>query len=163
MSAGATSTADAARLSRDLLQRAVVAFATIPDDERGPSLTALDAFLARPGPAAYLAAVRILDEARRHFSLRQLRLSRAGYARARGLDTVRRELGVELAETMAQIPGDERTGLRLRALALLSAAHRELAGRVAGSTEQLRKQLALAQSTTVVAPRRRPPAAARSR
>jgi hypothetical protein len=139
-------------LAHDLLRRAVSAFAAIAPDERDPSLVALDAFLARPAPATYLSAVRILAEARRA-------AARAGYALARGLDTVRRELGADTAEALGAIPADDRAGMRLRALALLSAAHRELAGRVAGSAELLRRQLELSRDKTasVPAPRRRPP------
>jgi hypothetical protein len=146
-------------LAHDLLHRAVSAFAALAPDERGPLLVALDAFLARPAPATYLAAVRVLAEARRAGALRQVRAARAGYALARGLDTVRRELGADTAEALGAIPADDRAGMRLRALALLSAAHRELAGRVAGSTELLRRQLELSRGKTasVPAPRRRPP------
>lgn len=154
----AVATHEHAALARDLLQRAVSAFASVPSGEREAALSALDRFLENPGPASYLAAVRVLTEARHLWSLRQARLSRAGYARARGLDTVRRELGAELADTLAAVPADDRTGLRLRALALLAAAHRELAGRVAGSTALLRKQMELAKSAPAAAPPRRRPA-----
>lgn len=146
-------------LARDLLRRAVTAFYAIAPAERGPSLVALDAFLARPAPATYLAAVRVLAEARSAGALRQVRAARAGYALARGLETVRRELGADTAEVLGAIPTDDRAGMRLRALALLAAAHRELAGRVAGSAELLRRQLELARdkAASVPAPRRRPP------
>ena len=128
----------------------------------GVPLAALDGFLARPGPASYLRAVRVVAEAHREWAVRQVRAARAGYALARGLATVRRELGPDAAEVLAALPPDERAGLRRRALALLASAHRELAGRVAGSAEQLRRQLALAKERTAQAapaapPRRRPP------
>ncbi|MFO0580092.1 MAG: hypothetical protein U1A78_39465 [Polyangia bacterium] len=154
--------AEAAVLARSLLRRAVSAFEKVPPDARGPALTALDGFLARPGPSTYLRAVRVVAEAHREWSVRQVRAARAGYALARGLATVRRELGPDAAEVLAVLPADDRAGLRLRALALLASAHRELAGRVAGSAEQLRRQLALAKERTAqgapaAPPRRRPP------
>lgn len=142
-------------LARELLQRALAAFAAVAPDDRGPSLAALDAFLAAPGPVTYLAAVRTLSDARQARALRQVRGAYAGRAFARGIETVRYELGAATAELLATVPMDERAGLRLRALALLSAAHRELAERVAGSTEMLRRQLARAQESAAPAPPRR--------
>lgn len=138
-------TADHCALARSLLRRAVAVFAVVPPAERGPALAALDDFLAAPGPATYLAATRVLVEARRARTLTQVRAAQADYARARGLDAVRRELGTATAEALAAAPSDERAGLRLRALTLLAAAHRELAERVAGSSALLRQQLALSR------------------
>jgi hypothetical protein len=155
-------------LARDLLRRACVAFACVPPQDRGPALTAVDEFLAAPGPATYLAAARILADARRKGVLRQARAAHAGYAMARGLDSVRRELGAAAAEVLAAVPKDDRAGLRLRALALLAAAHRELGERVAGGAELLRKKLARAQAAAAPRspasrpPRRRPAKPARS-
>jgi hypothetical protein len=157
----AAAPADSAALARDLLRRALTTFAAVPPDDRGPALLALDEFLAAPGPAAYLAAVRILAEARRTGALRQVRSAQTGYAFARGLDAVRRELGASAAASLAAIPAeDHRAGHRLRALALLAAAHRELAERVAGSTELLRKQLGLAKEKPDPVPAPRRPSAA---
>lgn len=132
-------------LARELLRRALGVFAAVPPTDRGPALAAIDEFLAAPGPATYLAATRALVEARRARALSRVRAAQASYARARGLDAVRRELGSAAAEALAAAPTDERAGLRLRALTLLAAAHRELAERVAGSSELLRRQLALSR------------------
>lgn len=142
-------------LARDLLRRALAAFASVAPDDRGPALAALDLFLAKPGPATYLAAARVLSDARQARALRQVRGAHADRAYSRGLETVRYELGAAAAEVLGAVPLDERAGLRLRALALLAAAHRELAERVAGSTEALRKQLARAQERAAPAPPRR--------
>jgi len=156
--------ANASALARDLLRRALSAFASVGPEDRGPALASIDGFLEAPSPATYLSAARALFDARRTQALRQLRTSQAGHAFARGLEAVRRELGVAAAQTLAAVPGDERAGLRLRALALLSAAHIELAERVAGRAELLRKQLALStQKSTPAPPRHRPPAAKRRR
>jgi hypothetical protein len=149
-----TGTPDHGALARALLRRAVAVFAVVPPAERGPALAALDDFLAAPGPATYLAATRVLVEARRARTLTQVRAAQADYARARGLDAVRRELGTATAEALAAAPSDERAGLRLRALTLLAAAHRELAERVAGSSALLRQQLALSRDKRLP-PRRR--------
>lgn len=140
-----TAAAGHGALAQALLRRAVSVFAVVPPAERGPALAALDEFLAGPGPATYLAATRVLVEARRARTLTQVRAAQADYARARGLDAVRRELGAATAEALAAAPTDDRAGLRLRALTLLAAAHRELAERVAGSSALLRKQLALSR------------------
>ena len=155
----ASAAADWSALAGDLLRRARATFAMVPPDDRGPALAALDGFLAAPGPARYLTATRVLAEARRTRTLRQVRAAQSGYAMARGLDAVRRELGSAAAEALAEVPADPRAGLRLRALALLAAAHRELAERVAGSAETLRRQLGLATEKPPGPPsRRRPPA-----
>lgn len=141
-----------ARLARDLLRRATGALSAIPADAQADALSAIDAFVACPVAATYLAAVRVLAGERRRWALQQVRQARAGYARARGLDTVRRELGVGAADLFAALPVDDRAGLRLRSLALLAAAHRELAGRVAGSAELMRKQLEQARARDRTAP-----------
>lgn len=158
MSAAATATPDSRVLAGELLRRALAAFAAVPPPERGPALAALDGFLAAPGPASYLAAARVLADARRQAALRQVRAAQAGYAMARGLDAVRRELGPAAAEVLAAVPPDERAGQRLRALALLAAAQRELAERVAGGAELLRKKLARGRDRQAAArPARRRP------
>ena len=95
--------AEPAVLARSLLRRAVSAFEQVPPDARGPALAALDGFLARPGPASYLRAVRVVAEAHREWAVRQVRAARAGYALARGLATVRRELGPDAAEVLAVV------------------------------------------------------------
>lgn len=144
-----------APLAAELLRRAVAAFAAVPAAERAPVFAALDGFLAAPGPATYLSAAQVLDAARRDSALHKVRTAQARYTYSRGLEIVRRELGEESAATLSAIPVDERAGQRLRALALLAAAHRELAERVAGSAELLWRQLEQAQETQKSAPRRR--------
>lgn len=159
MSAAATAAADHRVLARELLRRAGAVFATVLPPERGAALAALDAFVAAPGPATYLAAARVLSDTRRKAALRQVRAAQAGYAMARGLDAVRRELGAAAAAVLAAVPPDDRAGLRLRALALLAGAERELAERVAGGAEILRKKLARAREKSLAArPLRRRPA-----
>lgn len=160
----ATDPAPHGTLADALLRRAVTAFAAVPPDAREPLFAAIDAFLTTPGPATYLAATRVLADARQTHALRQVRAAQTGYAFARGLDAVRRELGATAAEALALVPTDERAGLRLRALALLAAAHRELAERVAGTTELLRKQLGFGtEKPSVTPPPRRRPSVKRSR
>jgi hypothetical protein len=143
-------------LAAELLRRAVTTFAAVPAAERGPVLAAIDGFLASPGPAAYLAAAKVLDAARHDTALHKVRTAQARYTYSRGLETVKRELGEGAAATLSAIPIDERAGLRLRALALLAAAHRELAERVAGSAELMWRQLERAQEkSTAKSPSRR--------
>lgn len=160
MSAAATPIAPDHRvLAADLLRRAREAFTVVLPHDRGPALAALDAFLAVPGPATHLAAARVLADARRRAALGQMRVAQAGYALARGLDAVRRELGPAAAEVLGAVPPDERAGLRLRSLALLAAAHRELAERVAGSAELLRMKLTRGwEKSPAARPARRRPA-----
>jgi hypothetical protein len=142
-------------LADELLRRAVSTFAAVPPGERESCLVALDGFLAAPGPGSYLAATQILDAARRDAALHKVRTAQARYTYSRGLETVKRELGASTAAALGAIPIDERAGLRLRALALLSAAHRELAERVAGSAELLRRQLERAHEMAPNPTRRR--------
>jgi hypothetical protein len=132
-------------LARDLLQRATGCLAAVPPGARAAPLAALDRFLAAPGPATYVAAARVLGAARRSRSLLALRAARAGADRTRGLAAVERELGSAAADRLAALPDGDRLGFRLEALALLAAAHRELAERVAGSGEIQRRRLALAK------------------
>lgn len=162
--AAAFAASDHQPLARDLLARALAAFAQVAPDDRGPALLAIDRFIAAPGPATYLAATRILVDTRRAGALRQVRAAHAGHAFSRGLETVRYELGVAAAEALGAIPVDDLAGERLRALALLSTAHRELAERVAGSAELLRKKLALSaeRAPPDAPPRRRPSSSRRS-
>lgn len=150
-----TAAPEYAPLAAALLRRAVATFAAVPDEDRAPVLAALDGFLATPGPATYLSAVQILDGVRRNTALHKVRTAQARYTYSRGLETVKRELGESTAATLSAIPIDERAGLRLRALALLAAAHRELAERVAGSAELLWRQLERAHETQKNPPRRR--------
>lgn len=161
--------AGSARLARSLLCEATSAFAQIPDADRKPALLALDQFVAAPSPASFLSAVRTLRHVKQECALRQARLSRAEQEFFRGLDLVRREISAEVADVLSALPVFEEarapestpgaeasrtsnaqrrasgTGTRLRALALLAAAHQELADRVAGSAEKLRQHLARAK------------------
>ncbi|MBL9002770.1 MAG: hypothetical protein JNJ46_00920 [Myxococcales bacterium] len=183
-SASHTANAATAQLARSLLCEAMAAFAQIPDADRTPALVALDGFVAAPSPASFLSAVRTLRHVKQECALRQARLSRAEQEFLRGLDRVRREISVEVADVLSALPVFEEAsapasppgaetarpsnaqrrasgaGTRLRALALLAAAHQELADRVAGSAEKLRQHLARAkdahaQQPDKPAPRRR--------
>jgi len=192
MSAG-LATAPAAKppasavLARSLLRCAVDVFSQVPAPERGPALLALDQFLATPSPAVFLSTLRTLREVQQASALRQARMSRAEQDFVRGLELVRREISPEVAEVLAALPIFEEAspspasasgqassapealrrasgaGPRLRALALLAAAHQELADRVAGSAEKLRQHLARAKDAHAQqdkpAARRRSPAA----
>jgi hypothetical protein len=153
------------RLAADLLRRAVAAFTAIPAAERLPLLPGIDRFLAQPGPATYLAAARTLAAAQRRRSIQAARTARAEQAVASGLALVGSELGPATAATLAAAPIDARAGQRLRALALLCAAQRELAERVAGSSSLLMQQLALGQKRAAAKPvaRPKPPAPRRAR
>lgn len=170
------------RLARALLQCAVDAFLRVPAPDRQPALQALDHFLATPDPAAFLAAVRVLREVKQASALRQARMSRAEQDFVRGLDLVRREISTEVADALSALPVFEEAapvagaapssaanaarrasgaGSRLRALALLAAAHQELADRVAGRADTLRQHLARAKDARPQ-PGEKPPARRRT-
>jgi hypothetical protein len=180
----AASSRGEAALARALLSCALDAFAQVPAPERQPALAALDRFLSAPSPASFLSAVRTLREVRQDSALRQARMSRAEQEFVRGLELVRREISPEVADVLSALPvfedpaeptgsvgAESRSqgstmrrssgvGARLRALALLAAAHQELADRVAGSAEKLRQHLARAQHAQgqeKPTPRRRSP------
>lgn len=175
---------DHAVLARTLLRSAVVVFSVVPSDERAPALAALDRFLATPGPAPFLAAMRVLRDVKQDSVLRQARLSRAEQDFVRGLELVRREICPEVADVLSALPIFEDrppataqqtrgttasanaataaqspamrqasgAGQRLRALALLAAAHQELADRVAGSAARLRQHLERAKDAGTAPP-----------
>ncbi len=171
-----------ARLSRRLLRAALDTLSVVSAAERPLVLADIDRFVAQPSPAHFLMAMRRLQGLRQATALRSAQLSRAEQEQARGLESVRRELGAALAdalvalplsdpaegaETEAELAGLPRlptasTGARLRSLALLLAAHHELADRVAGRADALRQHLARAkdaheQKQSKPAPRRKSP------
>jgi hypothetical protein len=121
-----------AQLARALLRRTVRLFAAVPPEARGPSLAALDGFLAAPGPASYLQAVRVLGDAARAVRAAEAGEAFAERAHAHGLERVRALDWLEPAtvEALDALPIDARAGQRLRALATLLEAHQQLAGRV---------------------------------
>ncbi len=154
-----------APLARRLLRDALDTLATVAPSEREQTLAEVDQFLAQPSPARFLSAMRTLRQLRQAAALAHAHLSRAEKDFARGLETLRRELGAQLADALAALPlhddsDDERAasspagrvrwpsagaGVRLRSLALLLAAHHELSDRVAGRADALRQHLTRAK------------------
>jgi hypothetical protein len=135
---------DTPRLARALVGHALRALRTIPEDARGPALGALDRFLATPGPATFLRAVRVLGEERRRFVVE----SAGGSTLRRGLDdglaSLRQVPGLPAAlvdRLAADLPLDARTGQRLHALADLARAYEEVLGRVAADRDEMRRRL----------------------
>jgi hypothetical protein len=148
-----------ARLARALLVEAVAVLPTIAAGEaRDTALAAIDAFTAQPSPSGWLRATRTLREigrrARGEHTLRKL----AARSFARGLERVTALLDEETSQTLAALPVDAGAGRRLEALALLVAAHQELAGRVreADATQRtLKAEIATAPSKPAERRRRR--------
>ena len=154
-----------APLARRLLRDALDTLATVAPSEREQTLAEVDQFLAQPSPARFLSAMRTLRQLRQAAALAHAHLSRAEKDFARGLETLRRELGAQLADALAALPlhddsDHERAasspagrvrwpsagaGVRLRSLALLLAAHHELSDRVAGRADALRQHLTRAK------------------
>lgn len=163
--ATASSRPSPAPLARRLLRDALDTLATVAASEREQTLAAVDQFLAQPSPARFLAAMRTLRQLRQAAALAHAHLSRAEKDFARGLETLRRELGAQLADALAALPLHDDTddegsasstaarvrwpsagaGVRLRSLALLLAAHHELSDRVAGRADALRQHLTRAK------------------
>ena len=146
MSAGAAlgDRAHTAALARALAEKAVLAFQTVPDGERGPALAALDRFLAGPAPSTFLAAVRELSQARRRVLIERTASATLQRARADGLRALRDVPGLPatlIDRLQADLPLDVRSGQRLLALAALARAYDELEGRVAADNDEMRQRL----------------------
>jgi hypothetical protein len=127
-------------LASALLRVAMRALPRIPLDERTPALSAIDAFVAAPGPARFLTAARLLDEGRRAARVARLGVALQGRSFSHGLQRVRglSFLDEELGEALSALPVDPRAGRRLEALAALLEAHDELAARVRKAVESRR-------------------------
>jgi hypothetical protein len=130
--------------ARLLAVRARNAFRLAPPEERGPSLEALDRFLASPSPEAFVAAARTLSDLQHAVIVRR---APAGVARRPavnvGLTALASVPGLPpaLAERLAaHLPQDPGAGPRLLALAALARAYHELASRVAADTEEMRRR-----------------------
>jgi len=126
-------------LARALFRRARGSF-----DALGPDgLAAIDAFIARPGPAAYLRAVRVIA-AEERTAARQ-RLERGGAQRAfdDGLAALLASgLDEDTVRFLTDRPASPGLGARLEALAALVVVHRELAGRAEAAVQVLRAKMA---------------------
>jgi hypothetical protein len=141
--AEAAAAEDTALLARVLLRHALEAFKVVPDNARGPSLAALDRFIAAPGPAAFVGAVRELRVARRQLLIQSHGAGTLRRAFDGGIDAFRQVPGIPsaVADRLAtDLPLEALTGPRLQALASLAQAYEELAGRVAADTEEMRRR-----------------------
>jgi hypothetical protein len=130
-------------LARALFQHTLAAFKVVPELDRGPALAALDRFIAAPGPAAFLGAVRELREARRRVLIESNAAGTLRRALAGGIEALRRVRGVPagIADRLAtDLPLDALTGQRMFALVALARSYEELAGRVAADTEEMRRR-----------------------
>ena len=151
-------TSDGARLARALLPHALLAFRTSAgsgsgsgsgtgtgtEDQRGPALAALDAFLADPLPSRFLAAARELGQLRRRTLIERDARGTLQRARSDGLSALREVPGVPATvvdRLEAGLPADLRSGPRLRALVDLARSYQELASRVVADTEEMRRRL----------------------
>jgi hypothetical protein len=117
---------------RALLHTAARALPGLAPEVEAPALAAIDAFVADPGPARFLHAHRVLEQARRQARVVRASTTLAARSLERGLDRIRSLpfFDEELAKTLASLPCDSRAGRRLSALAALLDAHQELAARV---------------------------------
>lgn len=169
-------------LAQRLLRYALDTLAGLGPVERQTALGDVDEFVAQPSPAQFLRTMRSLRALRQAAALHHAQLSRAEQDFERGLETVRRELGAALADALAALPLHDSpsdaestprltggrlppapTGMRLRSLALLLAAHHELADRVAGRAAALRQHLSRAREAQEPKPSKPPRAPAASR
>ena len=139
----AAAASNTAILARALLARTVTTFHHVPEAARGLALHALDRFLVRPSPAAYVAAAWELRETRRRFVLDSRgrgvlrRALAAGAADLHEVPTLPSAVADRLA---ADLPADALTGQRLQALVALAHAYEELASRVAADTAEMRRR-----------------------
>ena len=129
-------------LARSLFRRAQGTLGTLPADSHARALAALDAFLAGPGPARYLAAVRVLAAEERTAARHRLERGGAGRAFADAVLALEASgLDAETVRLLTDRPAAPGLGVRLEALAALVTAHRELAGRAEAATQALRRKL----------------------
>lgn len=144
----------AGRLAGDLLARAVRAFTALPESRRAACLAALDGFLARPGPASYLGAARVLEAEAGAFRLEQAGGRAAERSIQRGLERLAGALPADDLALLGALPvgHDLRAGRRLLALAALLEAHAELQGRVEPRLEELRRWLQASAAEDAVEP-----------
>jgi len=126
-----------AALAGALLADALRLFRDVPEEARGPSLQAIDFFLAAPSPSRFVRAMREIRAARS-----RVRLARSGAVLAqRQLDRALAALesmpalDEEMRALLAALPVDARASRRLDALCALLSAHDELAARVRSRKE----------------------------
>jgi hypothetical protein len=142
--ASSVAATDVAALARALLPRAVATLRTLPADARGPSLAALDGFLAAPGPASFLRAARQLKEAQQAAAVAKHGRSSLDRLLAEGATRLAAVPGLPAAiakEIISTLPLDARAGRRLTAVALLLETYEELQSRVATDTAEMRQRL----------------------
>ena len=135
---------DVALLARALLPRAISALRSLAPEERGPSLLAIDRFLAAPGPANFLAATRQLKEAQQAAALAKHGRGSLDRLFAEGATRLRSVPGLPAAiasEITANLPLDARAGRRLAAVAMLLESFEELQSRVATDTAEMRQRM----------------------
>ncbi|MEP6655222.1 MAG: hypothetical protein ABJA82_17795 [Myxococcales bacterium] len=134
--------ADAAVLARRLLPCAHAAFLVVPESARPPLCAAVDAFLRSPTPSRFLAAYRLLEQARRRAIIE--RAGRGVFRRAladglAALGGVSSLPPVVLEVLTGHLPVDARAGERLKALAALASAYQELSARVSADSDRRRR------------------------
>lgn len=122
----------------------MAALERIPEHERAPVLTALDAFLGSPTPASFLAATRVIDA-----GLRELVVARAavGLLRRAFGDAIRslRGVGVLPPAVIDELEGgvttlDPRSAERVNALSALAETYAVLSARVAADVDEHRRR-----------------------
>lgn len=151
-------------LASTLYRRAVNVLSVLPELDQEAPLAAIDAFVERPLPSRFLAAMRAMTTAMRGVRLDRVREAGAGHTFQKGMAALTRIPGVDryLLEQLRGVPVDGRAGKRLEALAALMGAHQELAARAEAASQALRDQLsAVARRTTSKTTRKRPAPAPR--
>jgi hypothetical protein len=134
-----------AALARALVRtwrRAAPALAAMPAGASAPVLSAIDAFLAAPAPAAFLGAVRALESAERAAARRRLERGSAARSVDRGIAALTAAgLDADLVAVLADQPVQRALGVRLEGLAALLEAYQELAAKAQAAALALRAQL----------------------
>lgn len=132
-----------AQLAQSLHRLAARAWSTLPQHRRQATFGAVDAFVAAPGPAAFLAAVREIRAQETGWRLDRLRHAGAQSSLERGRAAVRAAPAMEAQtrEVLVLAGSDPMAGRRLEALALLVEAQHVLKGRAEEAASILKKQL----------------------
>jgi hypothetical protein len=126
---------DAARLGAALFTLTERTWPALSHDARGATLAALDAFVAGPSPARFVAAARALADARRRTRGERIDALLGERTFARGVARLA-DVGFVDDETRAALvaqPHVAAAGRRLGALAAMLDAHAELAARLRGA------------------------------
>lgn len=128
-----------------LEQRLIAEVARTPIPSEEAIANALQPFVAQPGPASFLAAVRALRKARRDERVSDALTEHRRRERERAIERLRETgaTGERLAGLIAASTQDRKSAARVHALACLIGAYEELEARAQRERDEWRKKIGL--------------------